>query len=53
MSPRPGPGNYVMNDSAIYGTNSTFDGAFRWNPAKADLDEKITRLRTINCDVKR
>ena len=42
-----------MNDSAIYGTNSTFDGAFRWNPTKADLDEKITRLPTINCDIKR
>jgi len=53
ISPRPGPGNYVMNDSSVYGRNSTFDGAFRWNPAKADLDEKITKLQTINMDVKR
>jgi hypothetical protein len=53
VSPRPGPGNYVMNDSAVFGRNSTFDGAFRWNPAKADLDEKVTRLQTINCDIKR
>ncbi|GMH74766.1 hypothetical protein TL16_g08204 [Triparma laevis f. inornata] len=53
VSPRPGPGEYVMNDSAVFGRNSTFDGAFRWNPAKADLDEKETRLQTINCDIKR
>ncbi|GMI60828.1 hypothetical protein ScalyP_jg10862 [Parmales sp. scaly parma] len=53
VSPRPGPGYYVRNDSAIYGRNSTFDGMFRSNPAKADLDEKITRLQTINSDLAR
>ena len=53
VSPRPGPGSYVRNDSSVYGRNSTFDGAFRQNPAKADLDEKITKLRTIETDLMR
>jgi len=53
VSPRPGPGSYVRNDSSVFGRNSTFDGAFRQNPAKADLDEKVTRLRTIETDLSR